>query len=91
VISGPETLRDLAPANPTQIAPEVISGPETLPDLPPANPTQVAPVVKPAGNGGFDFGDAAIGVAVVAGFCAMLFALAAFLMGWRRRLGASHS
>ena len=85
----PETpLPDLPPANPTQVTPET---PAVLPDLPPANPTLVAPASQPAGNGGFDFGDAAIGVAVVAGACAFLLAVAAFVVGRRRRLGASHS
>lgn len=88
-IAEPSTLPDLAPANPTQVAPEVISAPETLPDLPPANPTQVAS--QPAADDGFDFGDAGIGVAVVAGACAFLLAVAAFFVGRRRRLGASHS
>jgi len=63
----------------------------TLPDLAPANPTQVAPVGQTAGDDGFDFGDAGIGVAVVAGACALLLAVAAFFIGRRRRLGASHS
>jgi hypothetical protein len=81
------TLPDLPPANPSDIGQPA----EALPDLPPANPTQVAQPVTPAGDNGFDFGDAGIGVAVVAGTCAILLAVAAFLVGRRRRLGASHS
>jgi hypothetical protein len=87
-IAEPSTLPDLAPANATQVSPET---PAILPDLPPADPTQVAPVGQTAGDDGFDFGDAGIGVAVVAGACAFLLAVAAFLVGRRRRLGASHS
>jgi hypothetical protein len=85
----PSTLPDLAPANPTQITPEAIPAPATLPDLAPANPMQVAPVGQTAGDDGFDFGDAGIGVAIAAG--AFMLAVAAFLTGRRRRLGASHS
>jgi hypothetical protein len=87
----PSTLPDLAPADPTQITPEAIPAPATLPDLAPANPMPVAPVGQTAGDDGFDFGDAGIGVAIVAGACALLAAVAAFFAGRRRRLGASHS
>ena len=85
------TLPDLAPANPTQITPEAIPAPATLPDLAPANPMPLAPDGQTAGDDGFDFGDAGIGVAIVAGACALLLAVAAFFVGRRRRLGASHS
>jgi hypothetical protein len=87
----PSTLPDLAPANPTQITSEAIPAPATLPDLAPANPMPVAAVGQTAGDDGFDFGDAGIGVAIVAGACALLLAAAAFFVGRRRRLGASHS
>jgi hypothetical protein len=86
-IAEPSTLPDLAPANPTQVAVPATA----LPDLPPANPTPLVPVGQTAGDNGFDFGDAGIGVAVVAGACAILLAVAAFFVGRRRRLGASHS
>jgi hypothetical protein len=86
-IAEPSTLPDLAPANPTNVAVPATA----LPDLAPANPTQLAPVGQTAGDNGFDFGDAGIGVAVAVGACAILLAVAAFLVGRRRRLGASHS
>ena len=85
---APSTLPDLAPANPTQVTPEELPARTTLPDLPPASPTLAAPVGQPAVNDGFDFGDAGIGVAVVAGACALLLALAAFFVGRRRHAWA---
>jgi LPXTG-motif cell wall-anchored protein len=53
-----------------------------------APPTRPAdPGAVPTGNDGFDFGDAGIGAAVVAGASAILLAAAALVVGRRRRLG----
>jgi hypothetical protein len=81
---------------PAEYAPADFSPPPgaTLPDgatpagqvQMPSNPTAAAAVDE-----GFDFGDAGIAIAVVAGACALVLAAAAFLVGRRRRLGASHS
>jgi hypothetical protein len=40
---------------------------------------------------GFDFSDAGIGAAIMAGAGALLLATAAIVLGRRHRLGASHS
>jgi hypothetical protein len=55
-----------------------------------SNPV-VANPVAPAGDDGFDLGDAGIGAAILAGAAAVVLAGAAFVTGRRRRLGASHS
>jgi hypothetical protein len=104
-IAEPSTLPDLAPANPTNVAVPATALPDLAPANPtqvavverPAPADNLAarnrsasPVVATSDDG-FDFGDAGIGVAVVAGACALLLAVAAFLVGRRRRLGASHS
>ena len=80
-------LPDLPPANPTQVA--GLSRPAPADNLA-ARDRSASPVVATSDDG-FDFGDAGIGVAVVAGACALLLAVAAFFVGRRRRLGASHS
>ena len=49
------------------------------------------PVVAPAVNDGFDLGDAGIVAAIMVGAGALLLAATAFVVGRRRRLGASHS
>jgi hypothetical protein len=84
------------------VTPEIAA----LPDLPPTQAAVIerpapadnlaareesANAVVATSDDGFDFGDAGIGVAVVAGACALLLAVAAFFVGRRRRLGASPS
>jgi len=84
VASEIAALPDLSP---TQAA--VIERPPPAENLA-ARDRSASPVVATSDNG-FDFGDAAIGVAVVAGACAVLFTAAAFFVGRRRRLDTSHS
>ncbi len=88
-IIGAPGLTALPPASPVDVVrPEVTSFPG-LSGPPSPEATAVEP--ETTANDGFDFGDAGIGVAVVAGACALLLAVAAFFVGRRRRLGASHS